>query len=116
MPSVLWLSTAAVLGMTVAVGAFLLRGIAAWLQRRWKAGVDRVAFAIGWFVVALVTVSVVATRFVGAHAPKAAGPEEKARLLAEIIAEHVNAGFLGLLLGLTLGALLEWRTRRAPST
>ena len=116
MQSWLWISIAAVFGMGVAIGSLLLRGLAAWLQKRWKPGVDRVAYAIGWLVLALVTISVVSTRVAASYAPKGSGPEEKAYLLADTISEHMNAGFLGVLFGVTLGALLEWRARRANAT
>ena len=83
------------------------RGVAALLFRDWMPGLRRVALGV---IGALALMPAMALVAVGLSSRVDAA--HKARVLGHAISAQMNGGVLGALLGLALGGVLEWRTRR----
>jgi hypothetical protein len=102
-----------VLGVLVAVAvAFVVLGLAACVERRWKVGAVNVVAGFSSMLVAQVVLAGTAHLLMSrGWLTTDVGPEDKARVLADSISGLMNVSALGVPAGLLAGILFAWRRR-----
>jgi hypothetical protein len=92
------------IGLVIAAfPAFFLRGLALLARRRWRGGLFNVAGGVGALVFGLL---IAGCSFLFARSGWGTEPSEKARYLAEAIAETMNCAAWTALLGIPAGIFL----------
>jgi hypothetical protein len=102
------------IGLGIAASIVLVtEGILDAVGRRWKRAVLRVAAGAGLAVGSVAVLGLAARLFIPPEVWMEGEVEEKARALAENIAELMNLSALGIPLGLAAAGVVVWRRRSA---
>jgi len=98
--------------LAVGTMVLLVLGFAAFVDRRWKDGLISLAAGVGSLPIVMMILAGIARLLISADLWKdGAGPEVKARALAENISGLMNISVFGLPVGLFTGVALVWRRR-----
>jgi hypothetical protein len=108
----------------LAIGATLVLALTALMARRWKVGLVRLSLVALGLLLSLLAMGlldvVYATSMVDGSGPAPSqmvddsgpAPSQKATFGGEAISTQMNCAALGLVVGLVVGVVLEWRSRR----
>lgn len=108
----LWLFRAFILLGYGAAGVTFVRGVTGLVFREWLSGLRRVGLGLLGALALVPVIALLSSALIRTMAPS--DPADKARVLGEAISSQMNYGAIGLPIGLLLGCLIEWRTRRRP--
>jgi hypothetical protein len=102
------------IGFGIAASIVLVtEGILEAVERRWKRGMLRVAAGASLAAASVAVLGLAARLFIPPEVWVGGEVEEKARALAENIAQLMNISVLGLPLGLIAAGVVVWRRRSA---